>query len=56
MAHRPARAGCLGRSREEFPIYASGSDGPPAADELITLGDGRSWRAIVRELQSAATA
>jgi glucose-6-phosphate 1-dehydrogenase len=43
-------------SREEIPIYPSGSDGPPAADELITHADGRSWRAIVRELQLAATA
>jgi glucose-6-phosphate 1-dehydrogenase len=43
-------------SREEIPIYPSGSDGPPAADELITRADGRSWRAIVRELQLAATA
>jgi glucose-6-phosphate 1-dehydrogenase len=28
-----------------FPNYASGSDGPAAADELLARG-GRSWRSV----------
>ena len=30
-----------------FPNYASGSDGPRAADELIARGGGRAWRPLV---------
>ncbi len=41
-------------SREEIPIYPSGSDGPQAADELIARGDGRSWREIVRKVNLAS--
>ena len=33
--------------KANFPNYASGSDGPKAADELLTRSGGRSWRPLV---------
>jgi len=30
---------------EDFPNYAAGSDGPPAAAELLAR-DGRKWRPV----------
>ncbi len=35
------------RRRPSSPNYASGSDGPPAADELIARDGGRKWRPVV---------
>jgi glucose-6-phosphate 1-dehydrogenase len=31
---------------KDFPNYASGSDGPKAADELIAREGGRQWRPV----------
>jgi glucose-6-phosphate 1-dehydrogenase len=31
---------------DNFPNYASGSDGPPEADELLRR-DGRAWRSLM---------
>jgi len=35
-----------GREKAKFPNYASGSEGPEAADELISSGSDRAWRLI----------
>jgi glucose-6-phosphate 1-dehydrogenase len=34
--------------KTEVPVYASGSDGPAAADTLVTRDGARAWRSVVR--------
>ena len=33
--------------KADFPDYDSGSDGPMAADELLTRGGERAWRSVI---------
>jgi glucose-6-phosphate 1-dehydrogenase len=41
------------KEKAAFPNYASGSDGPAAADELIGAAAGRHWRPVTRSSEAA---
>jgi glucose-6-phosphate 1-dehydrogenase len=36
------------KQKGDFPNYASGSDGPAAADALIAREGGRQWRPVMQ--------
>jgi glucose-6-phosphate 1-dehydrogenase len=40
--------------KANFPNYASGSEGPTAADALLAGDDGRAWRQTARNNERAA--
>jgi len=37
---------CWAAEKSEVPFYPSGTDGPPAADALLTDTGDRAWRCI----------
>jgi glucose-6-phosphate 1-dehydrogenase len=39
------------KEKADFPSYASGSDGPAAADELIAQDGPRRWRPVTRSME-----
>jgi glucose-6-phosphate 1-dehydrogenase len=42
------------KDKGDFPKYASGSDGPPEADELIARKGSRQWRRVARPTEKAS--
>jgi len=40
------------KKKADFPNYASGSDGPAAADDLISKGSDRHWREVGADRKS----
>ena len=46
VAHRAAGARRLGGAKGDFPDYDFGSDGPEAADELMSGNGNRTWRPV----------
>ncbi len=43
-----------GKERAKFPDYASGGEGPEAADALISADGGRAWRSVAKAMDRKA--